>query len=167
MKCIWLNNLYSVFLLSVCDCKPIIVNTGVDMKFPWQKESSDTSTPVPTLPADPRPKSPIEAQIPQEQERRVIHIAEDEKSSSRTSLDLPQASEQDVGNTDQNRTVEEKEAGTELIHTASTATEASSAGEAGEDDESKYPKALPLAILTFGLCLSTFVVALDNTIIGT
>lgn len=38
--------------------------------------------------------------------------------------------------------------------------------EAGVDDESKYPKALPLALLTFGLCLTTFVIALDNTIIG-
>lgn len=38
--------------------------------------------------------------------------------------------------------------------------------EEGVDDESKYHKALPLAILTFGLCMSTFVVALDNTIIG-
>ena len=39
--------------------------------------------------------------------------------------------------------------------------------QAGNDaDESKYPKALPLWLLTLGLCLSTFVVALDNTIIG-
>lgn len=35
------------------------------------------------------------------------------------------------------------------------------------EDESKYLKAFPLAVLTFGLCLSTFVVALDNTIIAT
>ena len=35
-----------------------------------------------------------------------------------------------------------------------------------EDDETNYPKGLPLAILTFGLCMVTFVVALDNTIIG-
>lgn len=27
------------------------------------------------------------------------------------------------------------------------------------DDESKYPKGLPLAILTFGLCMATFVVS--------
>ena len=35
-----------------------------------------------------------------------------------------------------------------------------------EDDETKYPKGVPLAILTFGLCMALFVVALDNTIIG-
>jgi hypothetical protein len=40
--------------------------------------------------------------------------------------------------------------------------------ENGEDeDESKYPRGLPLFILTAGLFLATFVVALDNTIIAT
>ena len=55
----------------------------------------------------------------------------------------------------------------ELNRTASTATEDSDAGAPGEDDETKYPKGGPLTILTFGLCLATFVVALDNTIIAT
>ncbi|EWC47542.1 hypothetical protein DRE_03162 [Drechslerella stenobrocha 248] len=36
-----------------------------------------------------------------------------------------------------------------------------------EDDESQYPGGLALAILTTGLCLATFVVALDNSIIAT
>jgi hypothetical protein len=38
-----------------------------------------------------------------------------------------------------------------------------------EDDEANivYPKGLQLALLTFGLCMATFVVALDNTIIAT
>lgn len=53
-----------------------------------------------------------------------------------------------------------------IQRTTSTAT-ASSAGEAGVDDESKYKTGLPLHLLTFGLALSTFVVALDNTIIAT
>ena len=34
------------------------------------------------------------------------------------------------------------------------------------DDDTKYPGGFALGILTFGLCMSTFVVALDNTIIG-
>lgn len=34
------------------------------------------------------------------------------------------------------------------------------------DDEIKYPGGFALAILTFGLCMAIFVVALDNTIIG-
>ncbi|OCL11666.1 MFS transporter [Glonium stellatum] len=36
-----------------------------------------------------------------------------------------------------------------------------------QDDESKYLKGFPLIILTIGLCLTTFVIALDNTIIAT
>src|SRR5271170_5636239 len=55
----------------------------------------------------------------------------------------------------------------DLIRTESTATVSTDAGEPGEEDESKYPKAFALAILTFGLCMATFVVALDNTIIAT
>jgi hypothetical protein len=38
--------------------------------------------------------------------------------------------------------------------------------EDSEDDEKKYPGGFALGILTFGLCMATFVVALDNTIIG-
>ena len=55
----------------------------------------------------------------------------------------------------------------DLNRTTSVATTDSDAGQPGEDDETKYPKGGPLAILTFGLCLATFVVALDNTIIAT
>ena len=35
-----------------------------------------------------------------------------------------------------------------------------------KEDETKYPSGVALALLTLGLCMSTFVVALDNTIIG-
>ena len=35
-----------------------------------------------------------------------------------------------------------------------------------EEDDNVYPGGAALAILTFGLCMATFVVALDNTIIG-
>ena len=41
------------------------------------------------------------------------------------------------------------------------------ATEEDQDDESKYLTGFPLIILTIGLCLTTFVVALDNTIIAT
>lgn len=136
------------------------------MKFPWQKEPSRAQNLTAPSTAS-FPEKSIEAQEPQDGERRIIPVTEDEKSSSRTSLDRPQAVEHDVGSTDLSRTTGEKEAETDLVPSASRATEASSVGEAGEDDESKYPTAFPLAILTFGLCLSTFVVALDNTIIGT
>jgi Major Facilitator Superfamily len=61
----------------------------------------------------------------------------------------------------------QEETTTESTRSMSAATGDSDAGQPGEDDESKYPKGGPLAILTFGLCLATFVVALDNTIIAT
>ena len=35
------------------------------------------------------------------------------------------------------------------------------------EDDREYPNGFALGILTFGLCLATFVIALDNTIIGT
>lgn len=139
------------------------------MKLPWEKEPSEAQTPTtPAISSTPStPEKSVEAQEPQNGQRRIIPVAEDEKPSPRTSLERREAAEQVVADTDATRTAQEKEAETDLLPTASRATEASSIGEAGEDDESKYPKALPLAILTFGLCLSTFVVALDNTIIGT
>ena len=61
----------------------------------------------------------------------------------------------------------QEETTTEMKRSMSAATDDSGTGQPGEDDESKYPKGGPLAILTFGLCLATFVVALDNTIIAT
>lgn len=39
--------------------------------------------------------------------------------------------------------------------------------EEDDDDESKYLSGFKLAILSLGLCLTTFVIALDNTIIAT
>lgn len=46
------------------------------------------------------------------------------------------------------------------------AAEEQNGAETEADDESKYPGGFALGILTFGLCMATFVVALDNTIIG-
>ena len=53
------------------------------------------------------------------------------------------------------------------LERAVSAVTQSSAGDPGEDDESKYPKPAQLYLLTFGLAMSTFVIALDNTIIAT
>ena len=61
---------------------------------------------------------------------------------------------------------EQPEKAEALERTVSTAT-ASSAAEPGEDNESEYMKGSKLYLLTFGLFLATFVVALDNTIIST
>lgn len=135
------------------------------MKFPWQKASSHPEETTAPNNAPSSEKS-IEPQEPQDEEKRIIPIPEDEQPNSPSSSDRPEATKPVVANSDQIRTAQDKEAETDLAPIASRATGTSSVGEAGEDDESKYPKALPLLILTFGLCMSTFVVALDNTIIG-
>ena len=55
----------------------------------------------------------------------------------------------------------------DLQRKESTATTSSDGGLPGDDDETKYPTSYALATLTIGLCLSTFMIALDNTIIAT
>lgn len=57
----------------------------------------------------------------------------------------------------------------DLARRESTATTTTTSTDPGflEDDETQYPTAWKLAVLTFGLAMSTFVVALDNTIIAT
>lgn len=126
------------------------------MKFPWQKKALQPEGTT----------NPSTASSPEKSIEPPIPVPEDEQPTPRTSLDRPKAAEEPIADTDQSRTAHGKEAETDLVPTASRATDPSSVGEAGEDDESKYPRAFPLAILTFGLCMSTFVVALDNTIIG-
>ena len=49
---------------------------------------------------------------------------------------------------------------------AENGIEEQNGAETEAEDESKYPGGFALGILTFGLCMATFVVALDNTIIG-
>ncbi|KAJ9646219.1 hypothetical protein H2204_000882 [Knufia peltigerae] len=62
------------------------------------------------------------------------------------------------------KNVVETENHEELTRTTTASTDP---GQPGEDDETKYATGLPLHLLTVGLVLSTFVVALDNTIIAT
>ena len=53
---------------------------------------------------------------------------------------------------------------TEKTADVSTTVEAERDAHAADEDDSKYPSGWKLAPLTFGLCLATFVVALDNTV---
>ena len=46
-------------------------------------------------------------------------------------------------------------------------TRAEDGQEEEEDDESRYPKALQLTLITIALCLAVFCMAIDNTIIAT
>jgi hypothetical protein len=115
------------------------------MRFPWQKKEEEKPTAESTESSSPSAEH-APTQIATEKEI----VNNEGKEGKRTE------------GTDQILSGDEKHE--PLERTTSTAT-TSSAGEA--EDESKYPKALQLYLLTFGLFLSTFVVALDNTIIAT
>jgi fucose permease len=135
------------------------------MKFPWSKtaeaekstSSSDSgvvgnATPAPT-------PTTVDTHISTENEdpeKSPIHQTDPNISQSPREQ---QSTENQIPGTD--------EKNDEITRTMSTATQSSDAGEPGEDDESKYITGAPLYLLTFGLVLSTFVVALDNTIIAT
>lgn len=72
-----------------------------------------------------------------------------------------------ISETDNVMSTDEKQETLERT-TSAAATTSSVADEGpGEDDETKYLKPLQLYLLTLGLALSTFVIALDNTIIAT
>ena len=98
----------------------------------------------------------------------ALPVAIDEKASEESSdRSTPASSGNDKERVEEVTGGEDGERPEGLVRTESNATASTEGGAPGEDDESKYPKAFSLAILTFGLCLSTFVVALDNTIIAT
>lgn len=88
-------------------------------------------------------------------------------TESRTSRDedvhgkeVATENEKEVAKEDGKEAVKEKESGKESEEGANTAEEVA-------EDESKYLSGLKLGILSLGLCLTTFVIALDNTIIAT
>jgi len=95
--------------------------------------------------------------VTSEKEVRVEHDAASEASAEQTSEKRGAAA----------RVVHEVKG----EHAASNAGEGQQEGEekdtAETDDESKYLSGFKLGILSLGLCLTTFVIALDNTIIAT
>ena len=60
--------------------------------------------------------------------------------------------------------IEEKDASTKVDERNASVIDTGDGKKAIEDDESKYLSGWKLAPLTFGLCMATFVVALDNTV---
>jgi Major Facilitator Superfamily len=130
-----------------------------DMRLPWSKkgplsdEPSKGSDPYTDSNTTSSNEEPVSSSQP-------ISTVTDEKSSGAINHDNEGQVE-----SRENPTTDEKEQTVE--RTLSTATEDSSVGVPGEDDESQYPKAVQIYLLTFGLAMSTFVVALDNTIIAT
>lgn len=150
------------------------------MKLPWAKTKGADKPVVSPSPdcatsalpeSGSRSRSPVQSDQPAsrdtiDSEKRAvepgstIHQEGDEIVTSADSSN-PAATDQHLA---------EKKNGNDndnLTRTVSVATESSDAGGPGEDDESKYATGLPLHLLTVGLTLSTFVIALDNTIIAT
>ena len=84
-------------------------------------------------------------------------------SPTTTENDVVVESTEAKANTESTETTETKE----HVETNTEAERTPSVAASEPEDESKYPKGLPLTFLTLGLCLTTFVVALDNTIIAT
>ncbi|KIV78873.1 hypothetical protein PV11_06479 [Exophiala sideris] len=134
------------------------------MKFPWSKaakaEKSTASTPT---------ESGVQAGDAGAETPRPTSTAAVGQENEHSGPDTitPQLGDTSAGAAvvDPANAVQ-SEKNEELARTQSAAT-ASTEGEAGEDDETKYATGLPLHLLTFGLTLSTFVIALDNTIIAT
>lgn len=154
------------------------------MKFPWSKpaeaekstSSSDsgvlgTTTPTPT-PADTHNTS---TEIVDPEKEGHIHQPQADPSNSHPTPPQEQSTTETATPTKIENQIQSEAPGTstdeknadEVTRTMSTATQSTDPGEPGDDDESKYITGAPLYLLTFGLTLSTFVVALDNTIIAT
>lgn len=142
------------------------------MKFPWSKtaeaekstSSSDSgvvgnATPIPTPTTVDTPPST------ENENREKGPIPQTDSDISQSSQQQPSTEAANTNPDNQIPGTDEKNE--EVTRTMSTATQSTDPGEPGEDDESKYITGAPLYLLTFGLVLSTFVVALDNTIIAT
>ena len=135
-----------------------------------QTESTAASKPPPSEsdldPTPSKPDSPVEST--EDAQTHLEKPAVDDKNEGTvspaggvTGAVAPLTTEKDEKDETSDETI------TEVKRTNSTATDDSDAGEPGGEDLTKYPKGAALVLLTFGLCLATFVVALDNTIIAT
>lgn len=140
------------------------------MKFPWstakepEESTSSSESGVVQTPTATHTQSPVSTEI-QDPEKRSIQ--QDPTSSQTPQHQQTAISEPTHTDNQKEGILSGDEKNDDLTRTVSAATQSSDAGEPGEDDESKYIRGAPLYLLTFGLVLSTFVVALDNTIIAT
>lgn len=133
------------------------------MKFPWSRSSKSTGD-------EKSSSEPSEGPT-----KESSHIVETPATDIHKTPPLPveDAEERPVTKSDHDESIDpheisqpdqDNEKRQVVQRTDSTAT-ASSAGDF--DDPSKYKSGVSLYLLTFGLAMSTFVVALDNTIIAT
>lgn len=122
------------------------------MRFPWSKSKTSAEDVNPS-----HNESTEGTNTPKDAATHPPSSIVSEKNASKEIINEPTTVDETSVDPEEKQPVVER--------TNSTAT-ASSAGD-GEEDLSKYKTGLPLFLLTFGLALSTFVVALDNTIIAT
>ncbi|KAL6168974.1 hypothetical protein ACJQWK_05334 [Exserohilum turcicum] len=122
------------------------------------KSSLDLPTPGPAMhPTD----TPVSAGTTLRDQESHTHETAPEstprpKDESRPSNDAPSAKDATAAN----QSTDEKKPGQVTTNDDNTS-------EPDAEDESKYLTGFKLAILSVGLCLTTFVIALDNTIIAT
>lgn len=120
------------------------------MRFPWSKSVDPEKDTTPSQ--DSSVEATDEATHPEDSSSPIL----DEKNTGKEVVNPPVNEDETVSETQDDK-------GHVIERTESTATASTN----GEEDISKYKTGLPLYLLTFGLALSTFVVALDNTIIAT
>lgn len=128
------------------------------MRLPWSKaQVAETKSSSPTT----------NSEIAAEGDSKLVPSTESSTPPSKSATPLLDE-KHEATDQQQSRPVTETQHQAEsnekdvIQRTASTATSTNE-----ENDETKYKTGLPLVLLTVGLALSTFVVALDNTIIAT
>jgi MFS family permease len=98
--------------------------------------------------------------VASEKEMGGLHKETDGRRSRDSAIQEPVAAEGPAA-------VENEKKSTELATGGTATTDAEATAEDEAEDESKYLSGAKLIILSLGLCLTTFVIALDNTIIAT
>ena len=96
----------------------------------------------------------------------VSHVQPEEYSNGHTSTSTSSEERIETGNLDGRSGHEDVEEKHHIVNEKEATTETLEEQVEEKEDESKYPSGVALTLLTLGLCMSTFVVALDNTIIG-
>jgi MFS family permease len=98
--------------------------------------------------------------VASEKEMGGLHKEMDGRRSRDSAIQEPVATEGPAA-------AENEKKSTELANGGIATTDAEATTEDEAEDESKYLSGAKLIILSLGLCLTTFVIALDNTIIAT
>ncbi len=134
------------------------------MRFPWSKTKEAESSVMSSDSSVQERNAPVRTDGPASTEL----ISHEKRAVNSDTITANPAIQSEPAAAADPENIAQSEKHEELNRTVTTATTSSDPGGGpGEDDESKYATGLPLHLLTLGLVLSTFVFALDNTIIAT